>query len=175
MIRYLFLCAIFPVLLNCCSSKEGKGQVINVDSGTKLSSVLKTPIFSPFDVGKLLSDNPEDLYGDPDNILDLGDRCWGYEYIGTHGRVRLCHEDFQDESGWTSAYWIVLYPGKLYINDVIKPEFLSGIVSQEGESGLLIMAGSKEWTLILEMDSNAITRASYREGYPKTETPINHE
>lgn len=134
--------------------------MINVESGAKLDSVLVVPIFSPFDTNKLL-DSPEDSYGDPTAMIDLGERAWGYEYVGSHGRVRSCEQSYEDETGWVTDRWIELYPGKLYLEDVVRPKYLDEIQIKEAQWNILVMPSDRIWSLMLTMDGRAITRVHY--------------
>ena len=45
------------------------------------------------------------------------------EYVGKHGRIRVYDEAYESEEAWESAQWLEVYPGKLYLKDVINKIF----------------------------------------------------
>ena len=154
-----FTVLLFLALLFCsCNSK--KGQVVYFDSGTTLDKATATELFTPFELEKFLGSS-EEYYGSPKELVDLGDRAWAEEYIGANGRVRSCHQSYKGEYGWTTDYWAELYPGKLYLDEVLRPEKIDSVAVPEGVWNLLLRPKDGAWDLMLSLDGRAVTKVHY--------------
>lgn len=154
--RILFLAA-YCLALGSCSDDWKRVQLPN---GTAVTDVLLVDLYGPFDRSTLLR-NSEDAYGEPRSSGSESkgnDHVFFKEYVGKHGRIRVYEEAYQSEAGWESAQWLEVYPGKLYLRDVIRKQYLADVGVANGNWKLSLMPSDRSWHLTLELNGEAITR-----------------
>ena len=140
-------------------------QTIELAEGLNPSDVLAMDVYSPFDREVMLGrgdDLPEDLYGKPADSGSEGDGESWIEYLTEHGRIRQYTSIYNDrDMGMTMIQWAEIYPGKLYIADVVKGEFLVGIELGENDWRLSIDCRSPSWRskrIMINLDGRVVTR-----------------
>jgi len=164
MILIMFQAVCLNVLLGC---NRIPSQSIRTEANKPVDAVLVVNPFSPYEYKKLLS-NPVDSYGAAKHTGSEGvegDYVYWNEYIGVHGRIRVYEETRNDgENGWSIGNWLILYPGKLYLEDVLSKEYLKTVRLKNGKWTLYVMNGENPtWFLTLTLNNAAIVEAYYSE------------
>lgn len=159
-----FTCGVLLFSLLGCNRTPSES--IKIEANNPVEAATTGNLFSPFEYKKLLSD-PES-YGVPKNTGSEGvesDRIRWREYVATHGRLRVYEETRNEgEHGWHTGNWINIYPGKLYLENVVSAKYLKNVKPKKGNWTLYIMNGEEPtWFLTLTLTDTAITEIYYSE------------
>lgn len=157
----LTFAAFFFSLFGCSE----RPQTIEINDAGSWADVLVPGLFSPYELDALIQEDIAELqYGFPkDSGGESGksSRSWWYEYVGDNGRIRMTSVVSYGEGGDFSADLIDLYPGGLYLNDVIERRYLSKIEVDPLKSGAwnVVLKGKQHsWFVLLDMDGRAVRR-----------------
>jgi len=103
----------------------------------------------------------EEAYGRPRDSGTGGSKkdwvSWK-EYVGKHGRIRVNDESYETEEGWATTQWIEIFPGGLYLDDIVRGEYLNNVSRKKGRWKLSIYPPQSPWCLTLELDGNAVVK-----------------
>ncbi len=141
--------------INAC---RGDWQEVELRKGTSVADVISIDLYAPFDRSTLLG-RPEVTYGEPRRF---GTDKKGYfkEYVGQHGRIRIYEETYDDGEGWESAQWLEMYPGKMYLREVVRSPYLRKVDVANGEWKLSLVPADGSWYLTLGLDGETVTRVA---------------
>ena len=155
----ILLLSSFCVLLCSCS---GNWRTIELPSSTKVQDVAYGTLFAPFTIDQLL--DPLSLDEEP---VDTGSDSKGKDYVfwkeyrGHNGRIRVYDEHYETDYGWVDAQWIEIYPGQMYLGDVVNEEYLSGVSRHDDEWILSFTTTEHKWFLTLSLDGKVVQAVSY--------------
>jgi len=146
------------VVLTSCGGPSR--NTIELPEGSFNEDFLKiSNLYAPYDVDKLIWE-AEDAYGEPTDFRVVDSNVSFAEYGGKYGRIRIYEEVYQEQRGSPEIHrWLELYPGKLYLKDVIQEKYLDQLDPGRGTWDVYIRPSSgNPWYMLLELDSNAITK-----------------
>ena len=156
------LVTVLPVIFSSCGPSV---EIIDVPAGSSVTDVLATNIYAPFDRETLLGGHSkaEEAYGEPDDYRADKERDADYrEYIAKHGRIRIC-EALVESREYETAHLLrhlEFYPGKLYLADFIRPEYLPKVPDDTADSTwrFSVLPSDEAWVLTVEVDGRAVVK-----------------
>ena len=129
----------------------------------KLNDVLLLNVFAPYEHNTLLDDS-EKYYGEP---AQIGNESKGKDYVnykeykGKYGRIKIYEENYESEEGWETANWLEVYPGAVYLEELVNRKYLEKIRRMEGKWKLSLSPKNKSWHLTIYLENHAITQLNY--------------
>ncbi|MBK8247520.1 MAG: hypothetical protein IPK85_09010 [Gemmatimonadetes bacterium] len=121
---------------------------------------MSRDIYVPFDRATLLKD-AELAYGPPASVghnSESSSNTVFDEYIGAVGRVRIYDELVQTEEGIDGSKWLEVYPGALYVEDLVNAEYLAKVKRHEGDWKVSIRPKDLSWYLTLTLTGRVVTK-----------------
>ena len=156
------LVTVLPVIFSSCGPSV---EIIDVPAGSSVTGVLATNIYAPFDRETLLGGHSkaEEAYGEPDDYWADKERDGAYaEYVAQHGRIRI-YEALMESREYETAYLLrrlEFYPGKLYLEDLIRREHLPQVPNNATDSTwrFSVLPSDEAWVLTVEVDGRAVVK-----------------
>jgi hypothetical protein len=132
-------------------------ETIEVEEGLQIEDVLAIELYTPYERGDLLR-NPEEVNGAPNSRGLTGDRDQvAYsEYVGELGRIRVLFETWSNPYNGGAQTWLEVFPGALYLRELLKDRYLNGIPIRDDEWTLDIRSEDPRRYLVVQLDGDAV-------------------